>query len=116
MDRVIPGSGAVVLGKKIALDMFFFAPQISLAFFVTTKCMEGKLPHEAVDAGLERLPATLQANYSVWPFANMVSFSVVPIQYRLLFNNCVSLYWSSLLSRMASTQADGEITETDGEL
>jgi len=116
VDRIIPGSGAVVLGKKIALDMFFFAPQISLAFFVTTKCMEGQLPHEAVDAGLERLPATLQANYSVWPFANMVAFGVVPIQYRILFSNCVSLWWSSFLSRMSNTQISGETTETEGEL
>lgn len=116
VDRIIPGSGAVVLGKKIALDMFFFAPQISLAFFVTTKCMEGHLPHEAVDAGLERLPATLQANYSVWPFANMVAFGVVPIQYRILFSNCVSLWWSSFLSRISNTQINGEAAEPEAEL
>lgn len=116
VDRVIPGVGATVVAKKIALDMFFFAPQISLAFFVTTKCMEGRPASEAVDVGLERLPATLQANYSVWPFANIVAFSVVPIHYRILFNNCVGLYWSSFLSRMASSRARIDPADADGEL
>jgi hypothetical protein len=41
----------------------------------------------------------------VWPCLQAVNLSVVPLEYRLLFINVASLFWSAYLSNMANSGA-----------
>jgi len=49
----------------------------------------------------DKLWPTLQVNWVVWPVLQAVNMSVVPLQYRLLYINVCSLFWSAYLSNMA---------------
>ena len=42
-------------------------------------------------------------NWVVWPVLQTINMSVVPLQYRLLYVNVASLFWSAYLSNMASS-------------
>jgi len=46
------------------------------------------------------LPPSLppQANYKIWPLANLINFSVVPLKFRVLFANVISVFWNMYLS------------------
>ena len=39
-----------------------------------------------------------QANYKLWPLANAINFSLVPLKLRVLFANVVSVFWNMYLS------------------
>jgi hypothetical protein len=43
-----------------------------------------------------------QANWKLWPFANLVNFAFVPLQLRVLFGNVVSIGWSIYVSAAAN--------------
>lgn len=43
-------------------------------------------------------PPTHQANYKLWPLANAINFSLVPLKLRVLFANVVSVFWNMYLS------------------
>ncbi|KAF4047505.1 Mpv17 / PMP22 family [Phytophthora infestans] len=102
VERVIPGTGKLVVAKKVAADMMIIAPGTSLAFFTTTKCMEGEPLHESFQIAKAKLTPTLLADYMLWPAANAVIFGLVPLHYRTPLTHCVSLVWSAFLSEMAS--------------
>ncbi|KAK1941724.1 Protein Mpv17 [Phytophthora citrophthora] len=102
IERVIPGSGKLVVAKKVAADMMIIAPGTSLTFFTVTKCMEGEPLHESFQVAKAKLPPTLIADYMLWPAANAVIFGLVPLHYRTPLTHCVSLVWSTFLSEMAS--------------
>lgn len=102
VERVIPGTGKLVVAKKVAADMMIIAPGTSLAFFTATKCMEGEPLHESFQIAKAKLPPTLLADYMLWPAANAVIFGLVPLHYRTPLTHCVSLVWSAFLSEMAS--------------
>ncbi|RLN86973.1 hypothetical protein BBJ28_00013457 [Nothophytophthora sp. Chile5] len=102
MDRVFLGTGKLVAAKKVVADMVFVAPQMPIWFYSSTGLMAGKSAREAFDDSIEKLPMTLMANYMLWPAANSITYGVMPLEYRLLFANCVHLGWASFLSYMAN--------------
>ncbi|OJJ29774.1 hypothetical protein ASPWEDRAFT_46531 [Aspergillus wentii DTO 134E9] len=84
---------------RMATDQIFFAPIGISIFFASTSAMEGKDPVEKVKTSL--LP-TYKMNCMLWPFAQLMNFTVVPMQHRLLFVNVVNLGWSGVLSSMSA--------------
>ena len=42
--------------------------------------------------------AALLLNWKVWTPCQVVNFKYVPVQYRVLFGNCVALWWNIYLS------------------
>lgn len=91
-----PTATSTVLAKT-ALDQLVYASIGTGLFFTTITLMEG---HPAsVPAVLHaKFWPTLAANYAIWPMAHLVNFRFVPSQYRLLYNNVVSIGWLALLS------------------
>ncbi|KAL3668403.1 hypothetical protein V7S43_006491 [Phytophthora oleae] len=106
VDRAIPGTGRLVIAKKVVADMMVIAPGTSLAFFTVTKSMEGEPVSDAFEVAKLKLPPTLLADYMLWPAANVIIFGLVPFHYRTPLTHCVSLVWSTFLSGMASHEAD----------
>ena len=54
--------------------------------------------------GMEKLRTslwpTLIENWKVWPAAQVLNFSVVPLKFQILFVNCVAIWWNFVLSMM----------------
>jgi hypothetical protein len=111
VERTVGSHGKVVVVKKMLLDMFVLAPSLNTLFFTTTQVMEGKTPGQGFDFAVDRLPQTLKANYMIWPAANVVNYGFVPLQYRILFINCVNLVWTTVLSTISSRPAGAALIE-----
>ena len=47
----------------------------------------------------------LKTNWKVWPVVQCLNFSIVPLQYRLLFVNVVALGWNAYLSVKTSSNS-----------
>ncbi|KAE8896680.1 hypothetical protein PF005_g23587 [Phytophthora fragariae] len=105
VERTVGSHGKVVVVKKMLLDMFVLAPGINTLFFTTKQMMEGKTLSDGLEFAADRLPQTLKANYTIWPIANIVNYGYVPLQYRILFINCVNLVWTTVLSTISSQPA-----------
>ncbi|OWY98849.1 hypothetical protein PHMEG_00030273 [Phytophthora megakarya] len=106
VDRAIPGTGRLVIAKKVVADMMVIAPGTSLAFFTVTKSMEGETVSDAFEIAKLKLPPTILADYMLWPAANTIIFGFVPFHYRTPLTHCVSLLWSTFLSGMASHEGE----------
>ncbi|DBA03854.1 TPA: hypothetical protein N0F65_004544 [Lagenidium giganteum] len=109
LERVVRGTGKLAVVQKIALDQLVFTPPVTLAFFTSTKLMEQRrldaLPL-AWEEATNKLVPTLQVNYVVWPLIHVCTFGFVPLRYRILFINCMSLGWSAFLSGMSNKRTE----------
>ena len=45
-----------------------------------------------------KLREVMIANYAVWPIPSLINLSLVPVQYRVLYTNCVAVLWKFILS------------------
>lgn len=104
IERLAPGSTPRAVVAKIAMDQIFFAPAISTTFFTATQSLEGKSLGEALAVAREKVPPTLKVNYMVWPLVHLFTFKFVPLQYRILYINFVSIGWSTFLSQMTNAK------------
>lgn len=85
---------------RMSLDAFLFSPVAVAGYFVMRGALEGRdLPGIAAKLNSKWQQATV-ASWHFWPVANVVNFSVVPVAFRVLFNNCLSLFWNAYLSRV----------------
>ncbi|KAH7155391.1 putative integral membrane protein, Mpv17/PMP22 family [Dactylonectria estremocensis] len=80
---------------RVACDQLLFAPVMIGVFLSSMATMEGASVKERLDKTY--WPA-LSTNWMVWPFVQMINFTFLPLQHRVLFANIVSIGWNSYLS------------------
>ena len=86
-----------------------WTPPINTLFFLYSNWMVTGNADAAVQDVQEKLWPTLKVNWVVWPVLQAVNMSVVPLQYRLLYINVCSIFWSAFLSGQANTGAKKEL-------
>lgn len=86
--RVAFKSAASTVTARVIADQLLFTPVHLTAFLSSMAFLEGTDP-------AERLRATLvpsyKANLAIWPAVQAVNFSIIPLDYRVLFVNVVAL-------------------------
>uniref|UniRef100_K3WKW1 Uncharacterized protein n=1 Tax=Globisporangium ultimum (strain ATCC 200006 / CBS 805.95 / DAOM BR144) TaxID=431595 RepID=K3WKW1_GLOUD len=113
IERFAPGSTAMAVTKKIAMDQILFAPAISTTFYTATQSLEGKSLQDAFQVAKDKVPPTLRVNYMVWPLVHVFTFNFVPLQYRILYINFVSIGWSTFLSQMTNSADTRDVAAGD---
>ncbi|CAG9955175.1 hypothetical protein V2G26_011807 [Clonostachys chloroleuca] len=86
---------------RVGCDQGAFAPVMIGVFLSSMATMEGV-------SAKERLEKTwwtaLKTNWLVWPFVQMINFTFMPLQHRVLFANVISIGWNSYLSWVNSVE------------
>lgn len=84
--------------QKVFIDQVVFAP-IFLAILLS---MIGYSQHQDVEKVKEKLrhdyTDILVANYSVWPWVQIVNFSIIPLNYQVLLTQTVAVFWNIYFS------------------
>lgn len=102
LDRIVPGTAKTAGFKKMLLDQSLFAPVMICFFFSVTESLAGKRPHEIKKKLRERYVETLITNYKIWPLAQTLNFTFIPIQHRIGFVQLVAIFWNAYMSWMAN--------------
>ncbi|KAL4504130.1 hypothetical protein ABPG72_020968 [Tetrahymena utriculariae] len=82
----------------MAFDQTVFAFSFTCYFFMVVNYVEYQSIEKGITSIKEKSFETMIANWKLWPAAQMINFSVVPIPYRVLFANFVGLIWNIYLS------------------
>ncbi|XP_055971537.1 peroxisomal membrane protein 2 [Sorex fumeus] len=100
LEHWIPPEVPLAGVKRLLLDRLVFAPAFLLVFFFVMNFLEGK--DAAAFAARTRTgfwPA-LQMNWRVWTPVQFININYVPLQFRVLFANLVSLFWYAYLASL----------------
>jgi len=98
---------ALSVTLKLLVDQLMYAPVAISGYLAVRGILEGRSGAQ-IQAKLEEklVPAT-QAAWQFWPFVNLVSFSVVPVIYRVLFGNVCAIFWNARLSAISTENIVG---------
>ena len=104
LDKIVRLKGGIGVAAKVAVDQAVWTPPLTFGFFCYEGCLQGEKLSDAGKDAAEKLWPTLQANWMVWPFVHVCTFSLIPLNYRVLWVNCANFLWSGFLSMQAHAQ------------
>jgi protein Mpv17 len=90
----LPNRKAETLAR-VVVDQTVFAPVMIGVFLTSMATMEGASAQQRLEKTW--WPA-LQTNWMIWPAVQVVNFGFLPLQYRVLFANVISIGWNCYLS------------------
>lgn len=83
---------------RVGVDQLGFSPFGVSLYFTVMGLMQQKSTDEIKKNWHENFLPTLLANWALWPAFQAVNFTLVPVRYRLLAVNIVSIGWNAFLS------------------
>lgn len=100
LDKIVPKESPPLKRalKKMALDQTVFAP----SFIASLIGIFGLINGESISTIQNRFKndyfTIMSRNYMLWPAAQVINFSVVPLNYQVLYAQFISLIWNIYLS------------------
>jgi protein Mpv17 len=89
--RVVLGGKYTTILARVGLDQLIFTPTNLFCFLSSMAIMEGTSPKAKLKSTYE---TALKKNWMIWPGVQFVNFAYVPLEYRVLLVNGVSLGWN----------------------
>ncbi|CAG0915787.1 unnamed protein product [Notodromas monacha] len=92
------GAAQTVL-KKVAADQLIFAPAFLSTILLAIEGFRNGIHYDKMKKFMKNTYwDVLMTNYYIWPAAQVVTFSLVPLEYRTLFVQCVALVFNTYLA------------------
>ncbi|KAI0034918.1 hypothetical protein K488DRAFT_44336 [Vararia minispora EC-137] len=92
------------VAKRVATDQIVMAPVGLAIFFSSMGVMEGRDRDHIVRKFRDLYVPALEANWKVWPLAQLLNFSVIPLPYRVPFSQSCGVFWTLYLSLINSQE------------
>lgn len=97
-SRVTATSRLGRTAQKVFIDQAVFAP----IFLACLLSLIGFSQHQDIDKVKDKLrndyTDILMANYSVWPWVQIINFSIIPLNYQVLLTQTVAVFWNIYFS------------------
>jgi len=91
LDRFLPGRTFSIALKKMLLDQIICSPVTIGTFFVTLAVVERSSADEFLEELRSKSWRLYLAEWVIWPPAQMINFFFLPLRYRVLYDNTISL-------------------------
>jgi len=112
LDNVIKGvsTGAVI--SKVIIDQLIWNPIECVGFFTFIGMLEGE-GIEGCKLKLQNdLKTAVTGSWKVWPLAHAVNFRFIPTSQRVLYMNCIQVFYNVFLSKIANHKVENHRVAT----
>ncbi|CAH8582077.1 unnamed protein product [Dicrocoelium dendriticum] len=86
--------------KMVLADQLIFTPPVLLGILSLLGILRGQSTTQLKEYVVAHYGGILLTNYMVWPIAQSVNFSFVPLPYRVLYINFIALFWNIYLANV----------------
>jgi ABC-type dipeptide/oligopeptide/nickel transport system permease component len=106
LERVVSATGAFGVAQRLFFDQFVFAPVFIFGILVLLATFTYWDVPRAIHESALKIPDVVKANWTLWIPAQIVSFAVVPVHFRVLYSNIIGVAWSTYLSMASNRKTD----------
>ncbi|KAL7414828.1 hypothetical protein BDY24DRAFT_384720, partial [Mrakia frigida] len=104
----------LALGKRVLADQAVMAPIGLVLFIASMGIMEAKSSDSIQDKFKTMYVPAILANWTVWPFIQVVNFRYMPLAYRVPFQSSCGVLWTLYLSLLNSEKGEVAAEEFGG--
>ncbi|KAI8036687.1 mpv17-like protein 2 [Drosophila gunungcola] len=100
LDYLFPKRNFKVVIVKILLDQFICSPFYIAVFFLTMAVLEHNSWEELQEEIRDKALILYMAEWTVWPLAQFINFLLIKPQYRVFYDNTISLGYDIYTSQV----------------
>jgi hypothetical protein len=93
------------LTARIILDAIIFSPVTVCGYFTCRSILEGSGVAGIRDKLSTRFVPAVTGAWKFWPAANIINFGLVPVEFRVLYSNVLSIFWTGYLTLLNANKA-----------
>lgn len=97
MEHFLPGNALKTIVKKLFTDQLLVSPICISQFFYSASLLEGKSLAESTKILKSKFLTVYITDWSVWPAAQFLNFFFIPLQYRVLYINVMTMFYNCYL-------------------
>lgn len=97
MEHFLPGNALKTIVKKLLTDQLMVSPICISQFFYSASLLEGKSLAESTNVLKTKFLTVYITDWSVWPAAQFINFYFVPLPYRVLYINVMTMFYNCYL-------------------
>ncbi|CAB3220100.1 unnamed protein product [Arctia plantaginis] len=105
LDKMIVGKTVDMVIKKLMLDQLIFSPIMLVTFFGSIALFEEKPLDNFKEEVRHKFILLYQAEWLVWPPAQVINFYFLPTRFRVLYDNTISLGYDVYTSRVKNNKS-----------
>merc|ERR1712168_444826 len=104
VDRLWPLANHISILKKMLVTQLVWAPFIIGAIFLLSDALDGRGINDIAVKFQTSYFRTLGTGYLIWPLAQCLIFSFVPLHLRVLVTNFIALFWNTYLTWVVNSR------------
>ncbi|KAK9233910.1 hypothetical protein V1525DRAFT_391982 [Lipomyces kononenkoae] len=103
---VIPGRQSAEALARMVVDQTVWAPVGITSFYLSMGVLQLHSLEQIRQELRTKWRQTMFQNYLVWPAVQFLNFRMVPLGYRLIVVNIVSIFWNAYLSWISAARSN----------
>jgi len=116
LDSKFPGRTIKVVAQKVLIDQVVCSPICIATFFITLGILERATWTETKKEIKDKAGRLYAAEWVVWPPAQVINFYILPLRFRVLYDNTISLGYDVYTSYVKHDNASESEEEENKEL
>ncbi|XP_063363654.1 mpv17-like protein 2 isoform X1 [Cydia amplana] len=110
LDKFIVGKTFDMVVKKLILDQFIFSPIMIVTFFGSLALFEENPLENFQEEVKSKFVTLYQAEWVIWPPAQIINFYFLPTRYRVLYDNTISLGYDIYTSQVKHSKGKKNVS------
>jgi peroxisomal membrane protein 2 len=91
---------------SLTINQLVMTPAFLFVTLLTLQLTESIYLPQMLQKVKQQYFASLILNWKIWTIAQSINFSIIPLDYRVLFGNLVALWWNVILSMITSANSN----------
>ena len=108
-DFILPVEEGFNRLYKILMDQTLYLGVKCSIYIAAVGFLNGEGPAEVSGAVKDRIKPIMSTAWKFWPLVHCCTYSVIPARHRVLWVNCVDLFWNAILASLSRGGEGGDM-------
>ena len=105
-DTILPVEVGINRFYKILMDQTIYIFIKCNIYIVAVNMLAGESWEYSYETAKEKIRGIMFTAWKFWPLVHCVTYGAIPARHRILWVNCVDLFWNAILASMTSGKDD----------
>jgi protein Mpv17 len=110
-DWILPVNVPINRLYKILMDQTIYLFVKCSIYITAVNMLAGESWEYSSDVAKGKIKGVMFTAWKFWPFVHAVTYTAIPAQHRILWVNCVDLFWNAILALKTSSAPEEEMQE-----